>query len=302
MYIKIDKETDGKLLREFLRNDIGVSSRQLKHLKFTDGAITVNGAFVNVRYTLREGDLLYLATEDKAEDASPYITPSDIPIEILYEDEYVTVVNKPPAMPAHPSLGHRDDTVANALAAYYKDKPYVFRPVNRLDRDTSGVMLTANTHLDAYKLYKAMVDGKIRKKYFALTDGNVTDGRREAYMKLLDGSIVERCECNANDDGAKLAVTEWRTLAGVPGFSAVEVTPITGRTHQIRVCMASIGAPILGDTMYGRASGLISRQALHALSLTFIHPTLGEMTVNAPLPQDIVRAAERLNIDIGEFR
>lgn len=302
MLIRIDKEISGKLLREFLLNDIGVSVRQLKHLKFTDGAITVNGSFVTVKYVLREGDILYLAMEDKTEDVSPYITPSDIPIEILYEDAHITVVNKPPAMPAHPSLGHHDDTVANALAARYSEKPYVFRPVNRLDRDTSGVMLTANTQLDAYKLYKAMIDGKIRKKYLALTDGSLEPiGRREAYMKLVDGSIIKRCECDESEVGAKLAVTEWRVISSCGGYSAVEVTPLTGRTHQIRVCMASLGAAIIGDTMYGAESPLIARQSLHAAALTFVHPTLGEMTVKAPLPKDMLAAAESLNLNIGEF-
>ncbi|MBR4881324.1 MAG: RluA family pseudouridine synthase, partial [Clostridia bacterium] len=142
MNIEVTTDIAGITIREYLRGRLGYSSAMLKKLKFTDGGIKVNGKFVTVRHVLSVGEVLSLMSEDREDDVSPYIIPYDLPIDVVYEDEHITVVNKPPFMPAHPSFGHRDDTVANALAFRYKDFPYVFRPVNRLDRDTSGVMLT----------------------------------------------------------------------------------------------------------------------------------------------------------------
>ena len=170
MDIIINNNYEGKLIREVLKKDLGYSMNLIKKLKFSPDGIKVNGEWVTVRYVLKKGDVLSLATEDKPDDVSPYIIPVELPIEVLYEDEYLTAVNKPYNMPAHPSLGHKLDTVANALAYRYKDSTYVFRPVNRLDRDTSGCMLTANTKDASYKLYSSMVNGDIHKTYIAMLD------------------------------------------------------------------------------------------------------------------------------------
>ena len=168
MDILVDKDLAGLTVREYLTRRLGYSSAMIKKLKFSEGGILVNGSFVTVRYEMKEGDVLTLGVEDKEDDVSPYTVPVDIPIEVIYEDEYVTAVNKPAGMPAHPSHGHRDDTVSNALAFRYREKNYVFRPVNRLDRDTSGCMLTSNTRDASYKMYRAMTEGRIRKIYVAV--------------------------------------------------------------------------------------------------------------------------------------
>lgn len=289
MNIIVDSAIAGITIREYLRGRLGYSSAMLKKLKFTEGGITVNGKFVTVRHVLAEGEVLSLMSEDREEDTSPYIIPSDAKIEIVYEDEHITVVNKPPFMPAHPSHGHRDDTVANALAAIYTDAPYVFRPVNRLDRDTSGVMLTANSRLASYKMYRLMTENKIRKTYVAVLDGvpSENEGRIESYMRRREGSIVEREECPADADG-KYALTEYRVLYSDGVHSIVEASPITGRTHQLRVQFAGIGCPITGDSMYGEESILINRQALHAYKTEFPHPMTGEQLVLiAGLPDDM---------------
>ena len=140
MKIIITSEKAGKTIKELLLRDMAFSGGLLKSLKARENGITVNGEHKTVRYTLCEGDVLILADEDREEDTSPYITPSDIPIGIAYEDDHVTVADKPYAMPAHPSYSHRDDTVANALAHRYSSAPYVFRPVNRLDGDFIGAL------------------------------------------------------------------------------------------------------------------------------------------------------------------
>lgn len=290
MNIKITSGEAGITIREYLRGRLGYSSAMLKKLKFTEGGITVNGSFVTVRHVLSEGEVLSLMSEDRDEDTSPYIIPVDIPIEVIFEDEHITAVNKPPSMPAHPSFGHRDDTVANALAYRYKDEPYVFRPVNRLDRDTSGVMLTANTRLASYKMYRLMTEGKIRKSYIAVLDGvpEKIEGTITSYMRRKEGSVVEREEC-AENEGGKIAVTEYKVIASNNTRSVVLASPITGRTHQLRVQFAGIGCPITGDTMYGHECELIDRQALHAVRTKFPHPLMGdELMLEASVPDDIL--------------
>ncbi len=290
MDILIDNNYEGLNIREVLAARLGYSSNLIKKLKFSEGGITVNGNFVTVRYVLQRGDVLSLAVEDKESDVSPYTIPCDLPLEVIFEDDWVTAVNKPPDMPAHPSLGHKLDTVANALAHRYGDKPYVFRPVNRLDRDTSGCMLTANSKAASYKMYRAMTEGRIRKRYLAVLSGvpEEKEGRIETYMRRTEDSIIKRMETAADDPEGKIAVTEYKVLYCSDDFSIVEAYPITGRTHQLRVQFAGIGCPIAGDTLYGEASPHIGRQALHCIATTFPHPADGRpVTVTAPLPADM---------------
>ncbi len=294
MDIIINNNYEGKLIREVLYRDLGYSVNLIKKLKFSPDGIKVNGQWVTVRYQLKHGDILSLATEDKAEDVSPYIIPVDLPIGILYEDEYVTAINKPVGMPSHPSLGHKLDTAANALAYRYRDSVYVFRPVNRLDRDTSGCMLTANTKDASYKMYRSMVEGKIHKTYAAILDGILPEkeGTLTSYMHRKPDSIVEREECPPEAPDAKPAVTTYKVIAERHGRTLVEASPKTGRTHQLRVHFSSIGCPITGDSLYGRESPLIPRHALHSVRTTFPHPAADEtITVTAPLPDDILTLA-----------
>ena len=290
MKIVIDERYAGRTIREVLTHELGYSSNLLKKLKFSEGGILVNGTFRTVRHVLSVGEELSLAVEDTASDVSPYTIPVELPIEILYEDAYVTAVNKPFGMPSHPSLGHQRDTVSNALAWRYRDKPYVFRPVNRLDRDTSGCMLTANTRDASYKMYKAMTGGEIHKTYLAVLSGKPEPERgiRETYMHRRAESIIEREETDPTAPDAKLARTAYVTLSSSGGYTVVLAHPITGRTHQLRVQFAGMGCPIAGDDLYGCADPHISRHALHAWKTTFPHPATGErITVTAPLPDDI---------------
>jgi len=299
MNIIITDEHDGVSIKDYLFRELGFSVAAVKRVKYRSRGILLNGECVTVRRILKSGDCLSLATEDREEDENEYTVPVDIPIDIVFEDEYITVVNKPPMMPAHPSLGHKDDTVANALAYRYRNKPYVFRPVNRLDRDTSGLMLIARDKVSAGKLYLSMRRGEIKKSYTALLNGVVTpaSGRIETFMCREGDSIVKRRVCTESDKGAKLAVTDYETVAANGKFSVVRAVPVTGRTHQLRVHFASVGTPIFGDSMYGEASELIDRQALHASTLSFPHPATGSVvTFEAPLPNDISKLTEILEI------
>ena len=294
MDIRVSPAHAGKTIREFLTRDLGYSSNLLKRLKFSENGIRVDGQWVTVRHVLREGEVLSLAVEDRPEDVSPYLIPSDLPLGILYEDAWITAVNKPPDMPAHPSQGHHLDTAANALAYRYRDRIYVFRPVNRLDRDTSGCMLTSNTKDASYKMYAAMTEG-----YLAVLDGIPAERAAEirSYMRRKPDSVIEREECSPDADGAKLAVTRYRVLAESDGCSLVLCSPLTGRTHQLRVQFAGIGCPITGDSLYGTASPLIPRHALHSWQTTFPHPMTGEeMTVTAPLPADMTALLASLGL------
>lgn len=308
MDITITSADSGKTIRSLLRGDMGFSSAMLKKLKFSPGGIAVNGGFVTVRYVLREGDVLSLDMEDKEEDTCPYMIPVDLPLPVLYEDLHIAAVDKPHGMPSHPSFGHREDTVANALAYRYSGSPYVFRPVNRLDRDTSGIMLVARSRLDAWKMYSAMTGGKIRKIYVALLLG-VPDppaGEHRAYMRRMEDSIVMRRECAPEEDGAKLAVTRYKTVYAESGRALALASPVTGRTHQLRVAFSSMGCPIAGDDMYGGDHAFISRQALHSCRTSFPHPATGEIvTVSSPLPGDMRAAVDaafpRAGIDFDEL-
>lgn len=299
MDILIDNNYEGMLIREVLKNKLCYSVNLIKKLKFSPDGIRVNGEWVTVRYELKRGDVLSLAVEDKEDDVSPYIIPVELPLEVIYEDEFVTAINKPYNMPSHPSLGHQLDTVANALAYRYRDRVYVFRPVNRLDRDTSGCMLTSNTKDAAYKMYTSMVEGRIHKSYIALLDGvpECRAGVLRSFMHRRADSIVEREETTEDAPDAKPAVTNYEVLADNGKNSIVLASPITGRTHQIRVQFAGIGCPVTGDTLYGSESPFIGRHALHSWRTVFPHPMSGEdITVTSPLPEDIRALIDALGL------
>ena len=288
MQITITNAQHGMLLRRFLQQELGLSSKLIKHLKFEEGGIAVNGAHATVRYVLCEGDVLSLALEDR--ESAP-IAPVDLPIEILYEDNDLVIPCKPANMPTHPSHNHYTDTVANALAFRYRAEgvPFVFRPVNRLDRNTSGLLLIARNRPAAGRLTDAMKEGRIRKTYLAVLDGELKEerGTVNACLHRTAQSIIVREVCSPDAPDADTALTEFTRLAVGNGHTLVEARPITGRTHQLRVHFASIGHPITGDDLYGAPSPHIARHALHASTLTFPHPATGaEMTVTAPVPTD----------------
>ena len=181
-----------------------------------------------------------------------------------------------------------------------KGEPFVFRSVNRLDRNTSGLVLVAKNRISANRLYESMQKGLITKKYIALLLGTLPEkeGMIDTYIRRREESIITREVCAALPDASR-AITKYELLSSDGSLSAVKASPITGRTHQLRLHFAHLGTPILGDDLYGEESEEISRQALHAYFLSFPHPRSGEMTeLFAPLPSDMEEILKKHNLKI----
>jgi len=278
------KETDnGKSVKQVIEHEFSLSSRTLSKLKKSSG-IKVNGENVTVRYSLSEGDILSLSIEDIP---SEKIEKADIPLDVLYEDDDILIVNKPLGMPTHPSQGHHKDTLANAVMYRYRDTDFTFRAITRLDGDTTGVVLIARNAVSAQRLTDSLQKGDIRKEYAAVVLGipKPESGIIDAPIARCENSVIKR----KISDSGKAAITEYcldfSRNDGI--FSLVKAFPITGRTHQIRLHLSHIGYPIYGDFLYGTPIDNV-RAYLHCKSLTFPHPMTKEiMSVTAPLPEDI---------------
>ena len=295
MEFKIEKDTAGLTVLEVLKSCIGLSSAFIKHLKFKENGITVDGKHATVRYILREGQTLTLLTED---DQTPEkLAPCDLDLKIAYEDDDLVVPDKPSDMPTHQSFGHYGDTVANALAYRYGSMglPFVFRPVNRLDRNTSGLLLVARNRISAAYLSDAMKNGKIRKQYVAVLRGVLPrdEGIIDTYMRRTEKSVIVREVCGEGEGGDR-AITEYKVICKSDTHTLVLATPVTGRTHQLRVHFAHLGCPIEGDDMYGAPSNLIARHALHSYSLTFPLPGGSTKTFTAPLHADMADLVKKV--------
>ena len=302
MEIVIDKKCHGKLLRDFIRYDVGLSRALLVKLKKDEFGILLNGEHVTVRAVLSEGDVLALALEDNEKDENPYLEAVEMPLDIIYENDEIVVVNKPFGMVTHTTHGHYGDSLANALYARYKGqgRAFVFRAINRLDRDTSGAVLVSKDRLSAFKLSRALQNGEIDKKYIAILRGRLDgDGEIKGYICRCGDSIITRRVCTEGDVGADYAHTRYRSLFASDDYSVVLATPVTGRTHQLRVHFSSIGHPIVGDTMYGGEGAELDRQALHAVGLRFPLPSSAEQCeIYAPLYGDMLRLCEIIGFDI----
>ncbi|RDU35592.1 RNA pseudouridine synthase [Neobacillus piezotolerans] len=280
------KSDTGKILREFLKEK-EISSTALTDIKFKGGSIGVNGREVTVRYVLSEGDLVSVAfPQEKPADA---VRAEDIPLNIVYEDDYLIVVNKPAAMNTIPSREHPSGSLANGLIGYYEKigLQATSHVVTRLDRDTSGLVLVAKHRHVHHLLSKQQKSGGVKREYEAFAEGEFTErlGRVEQPIGRKSDSIIER---EVRADG-QYACTNYHVI-GTYGnlFSHVRLRLETGRTHQIRVHMAWIGHPLIGDDLYGGDVTLIPRQALHCRKVSFCHPFLGkEMSFEAPLPADM---------------
>lgn len=285
MDFTVRKAYDGKLLRDFLRGEAAISSGLLTALKATQG-IRVDGVPVTVRYVLTAGETVSLMLEDT--ESRP--APSDMPVELLYEDDGILAVAKPPYMPTHESHGHRGDALSNALAGLFAKRgvPFVFRAINRLDVDTSGVLLVAKNRYAAERFGTLVRERRIEKTYIALLCGRPDPpcGKLQSYIRRAEDSIILR-RAYPSGTRAEYAETAYETIETFAGISVVRCLPKTGRTHQLRVHFASIGCPIVGDDLYGGGFAL-PRQALHAARLAFVHPMTGVPTsIDCPLPADL---------------
>lgn len=302
MNYRISEEFHDRTLLSFLRSGLSLSRAQITALKNREDGIVLNGTRVTVRALLKTGDLLSLGCEDAV--SSDSILPIPLPLDILYEDDDLIALNKPAGMPTHPSHRHHEDTLANGVAYLFKSRktPFVFRAVNRLDRDTSGIVLVAKTKTAAFRLSKSLQDGQFVKRYLTAVYGCPSEnGTIDRPIRRKGASIVEREVCPLGE--GQPAETHYRILHKGPSVSWLLVTPVTGRTHQIRVHLSSLGHSLVGDTLYGSKEDLLlPRQALHALTLTFPHPTTDRpLTLFAPPPSDLLALADKTGFPLTDY-
>ena len=268
-------------------------------LKQHPGSVRLNGEEALFYFPLKNGDLLEISLEE--EHPSENIVPVDLPIHIVYEDEDLMVIDKPADMPVHPSIGNYENTLANAAAWYFhrQDIPFVFRCINRLDRDTTGLLILAKHMLSGAILSDQMKKRAIHRTYLAITEGKTDPaGTIDSPIGRTDQSLILRQVDHENGDSACTHYLQkcWHPKTFYPetlpvqqdGLSLVQLQLETGRTHQIRVHMTSIGHPLIGDTLYNPETALMNRQALHSYRLAFTHPVTGvSLEFTSPLPEDM---------------
>ncbi|MGN0423358.1 MAG: RluA family pseudouridine synthase [Lachnospiraceae bacterium] len=282
----IDEADDGLRIEQYLRRK-GYSGQNLAEIKRMPKSVLVNGEHYYMKQELNTGDHLSIhICETKCSEKIP---PVQIPLDIVYEDEDIIVINKPAGMPIHPSLNNYTNSMANALAWYYQEqgKPFIFRCCNRLDRDTSGLTVVAK-HLVSGNILSDMVRHRdIHREYLAIVRGHVSPeaGTINAPLARKPGTIIER---TVDWEQGETAITHYRLVEERNGHSLVSLRLETGRTHQIRIHMKYLGYPLIGDYLYNPDMEYIRRQALHSHRLSFTHPITGEpMEFTAPLPKDM---------------
>lgn len=281
-YVNLNKYSN---IKEVLKAEFSMSDRLLLKLKRLD-KIYLNGKNASVNQNISKNDLVECSL-DYDEDNSNII-PTEMPINIVYEDDAFLIVNKPAGISVHPSMDHYTDSLSNGIAFYFskiclKKK---IRPVNRIDKDTSGIVIFAKNEYIQECLIRQMKSKQFVKKYIAVVNGNLDNsvGTINAPIARKEGSIIERC-VNSNGDNA---ITHYKVLKRTANYDIVECILETGRTHQIRVHFAHIGHSLLGDTLYGTHSDLIKRQALHSYEVDFIHPiTKQNVKYIADIPEDL---------------
>ena len=256
-------------------------------LKKVENGITVNGVHARVIDALHPGDVVALQMPEDTANGETI----DVPLTILYEDNDFLVIDKPAGMPVHPSAGHENDSLSQAVRGYYakRGETTSFRPLYRLDKDTSGLLIAAK---NSY----AAASARVQKFYFAVCEGEITQsGTVDVPIGLLPGHSVQRCVGEGQP-----AVTHYEPLAFDGCHTLVRCRLETGRTHQIRVHMASIGHPLAGDDMYGGSRSCIARQALHCGegTVSFL-PLSAPLELHSPFPEDICRAFPALFTDFS---
>lgn len=285
----IHTDTENQSIHQFLRKHLEFSQAQIRSLKFRENGITVNGSKCRINYILKNRDILKLTLEEETPDS--HIVPLFKPLSILYEDEDVLVVNKPAGILVHPVGGHYGDTLSNMVSAYYqaKNQNIAIRPVGRLDKDTSGAVIFAKNKIAAARFSQKNCDSGFEKEYLAVVSGIPSYPKGEICTSL--------CRCPGKqlkmqvDSSGKSAFTAYKIENTFSSSALLRVMIATGRTHQIRVHMASIGHPLLGDRLYGTEESLalegFSRTALHAASVQFKQPFSGQtIRIDVPLSED----------------
>ena len=287
----IDEDSAGLRVEQFLRRK-RYSGQNLSEIKRMPKSILVNGVHYYMRQELSAGDHLQVRICETQN--SEKIPPTKLPLDIIYEDEDLLVLNKPAGMPIHPSLNNYTNSIANALAYYFQSqgKPFIFRCCNRLDRDTSGLTIVSK-HLVSGSILSDMTKYReVHREYLAIARGSVTpsEGTIPAPLGRKEGTIIER---TVDWEHGEDAVTHYKVVKEANGHSLVSLRLETGRTHQIRIHMKYLGYPLIGDYLYNPDMEYMTRQALHSHHMEFTHPITGEhMSFTAPLPEDMARVMQ----------
>ena len=286
-----EQDDDGKTLKEVLKKKLDFSSRLLTKLKQSK-TVFIDGQYSKYHEIVRKGTQIKIIMEEEPN----HFIPQNINLEIIYEDIDLILINKHPGIVTHPTKSHPDNTISNATAWYLMNKGVncKIRFVNRLDMNTSGLLIIAKNSYSHHILSKQIQQNEIEKKYIAFVWGIIEDSRGKIEAPICrpsDGSIKR----TVNQRGRR-ALTEFKVLKRYKNATMIEINLITGRTHQIRVHMSHLGHPLIGDSLYGTDDTyLISRQALHASYLSFLQPRYRNIVqVEAPLPNDLVRLEKKL--------
>jgi len=286
-------EDQGKKVIEVMARSMDLSSRMIRRCK-QERLMKVNGETRSVNSLVVGGDVITVELEQETN----IFNPEPIPVDVVYEDPDILVVNKSAGLVVHPTKGHPGGTLGNALAWYAlkNGENYKIRFVNRLDRDTTGLVIIAKNGFAQQFISDKMQEGAVEKLYLALVHGcpDQEEGTVDAPIQRLQPEDILR---QVHEDG-KSSITHYRVLGKLKDASLLQLDLETGRTHQIRVHMQHIGHPLLGDPLYGKegADGL-ERQALHAWQLSFETPRRGRVCLKAPLPQDFVHCMKSLEGD-----
>ena len=308
---EVDKGQALQRIDKYLAEHMAGTSRSRIQSAADAGNVWVNGKPVSSNYKIKPFDVIQVLLDHEPHDYT--IQPEDIPLEVVYEDDDVLVINKPAGMVVHPGHGNYEHTLLNALAYYFRDKLDINDPniglVHRIDKDTSGLLLIAKTPEAKTNLGQQFFEHTTRRTYNALVWGTFTEDEGTITGALArdtrDRTIYRIWDLEENPN-AKEAITHWRVLERYPYVTLVECRLETGRTHQIRVHMAAKGHPLLGDEVYGGANtpfgarhkSLIKGQTLHACELHLTHPTTGErMHFTAPQPPEMTKLLEILSQD-----
>lgn len=297
----VDEEYEGRI-DSYLAEELDEISRSFIQKLIKQGLVKVNGKEVKAKYSVKEGDSINveLPSPKKLE-----ILPENIPIEIVYEDDDVAVVNKPQGMVVHPAPGNYSKTLVNALLYHLKSLSSIngiIRPgiVHRIDKDTSGLLMIAKTNLAHIELSNQLKEHSTYRRYFTLVDNNIK--QETGTIKAPIGRHhINRKMMAVSDKNSKEAITHFKVLERFKKYTLLEVKLETGRTHQIRVHMSYIKHPIVGDPVYGssKCEFNLNGQLLHAKSIGFVHPRSKEyMEFDSELPDYFKRVLNVLNNDL----
>lgn len=286
---KIAEAHQGLTVEEYIKQVMGYSGRRIQKLTRCKG-ILLNGRTAYLQRKVKPGDILSVLV---LEDTGYGVLPESGRIDVLYEDDYVIVLNKEPGLLVHPTGNTARGTLANYLAAYFQEKGTVckIRPLHRLDRETSGCVMFAKDSRTQSRLEELLSAGILKRTYLALVRGHI-----QPPSGKIDAPIARdpaRPNRRIIEERGDRAITHYRTIQTFNGASLLKLNLETGRTHQIRVHLKYAGFPIIGDHMYGIPSPWIARQALHAESLSFRHPVDGQdIMLDAPIPEDFAYAVK----------